>query len=105
MRFGEFWQKLLSQLYPGLTIRNWTVAKGYLGDEFIVASISNNAIKVESPNATNIQNISRGEFEIMFNNWEKYCSGQLQRQHLRDLTRFSKYTMSIIKHNERLLSI
>ncbi len=100
MKFDEFWKKLQSQLYSGLTIRNWTAAKGYLGDEFIVASISSDVIIVESPNAINLQNISKGDFEIMFNNWEEYCSGRLQRQHLRDQTRFSKYTMSIIKQLE-----
>ena len=97
MRFGDFWNKLQTQLYPGRTIRNWTAANGYLGDEFIVSSVSMTGIKIESPNAKNIQNIAKNELEIMFNNWGDYCSGQLQRQQFRDLTRFSKYTISIIK--------
>lgn len=80
MTFHEFWGNLQSTIYPGQTIRNWTAAKGYLGDEFIVASLSPDGIKVETPNAKNIQHITKGEFEIMFNNWEKYCSGVLQRQ-------------------------
>lgn len=59
---------------------------------------SQDRIMVDAPNAQKIQHIAKSEFEIMYNNGERYCSGELQRQQFRKLTRYSKYTMSIIKH-------
>ncbi len=102
MSFKTFWAKLLTNLKPRDMIKNWTTANGYLGDEFEIHAVSDAAVQVESPNAETIQRVAKSEFELMYSNWEGYCSGRIQRQVLRDQTRFSKYTISIIKHLESL---
>lgn len=98
MSFVKIWSNLQSNLKPGVLIRNWTVAKGYLGDDFKIISISSTHVDVDSPNAETIQRVSKKDFEVMFNNWEQYCSGKVKRQELVSKTRVSKYTMSIFKH-------
>ena len=98
MSFSKFWSMLQDNLMSGERIKNWTVAKGYLGDEFRVLSVYDAGVDVDTPHADNIQHVAKKEFEVMYNNWDAYYSGKLQRQELRDLTRFSKYTMSILKH-------
>lgn len=98
MNFSEFWHKLQARLKPGVLVKNWTAKSGYLGDEFRISAVSDAAVEIDSPNAENVQRVPRKDFEILFSNWEAYCSERLQRQELREMTRFSKYTMSIIKH-------
>jgi len=98
MSFIKTWAELQSILKPSVLIRNWTAAKGYLGDDFKIASISSTHVDVDSPKAANIQRVSKRDFEVMFNNWDLYCSGRVKRQELVSKTRVSKYTMSILKH-------
>jgi hypothetical protein len=98
MSFLKSWSELQSNLRPGTLIKNWTVAKGYLGDEFKIVSVSSTQVDVDSPAAETIQRVSKKDFEIMFNHWDQYCSGELKRRDLVRMTRVSKYTMSIFKH-------
>lgn len=98
MNFPETWLRIRSALVPGSKIRNWTAAKGYLGDEFLIVRIEPNHLDVNSPNAETIQRVAKRDFEYMFVNWQDYCAGRLNRQALVAHTRVSKYTMSILKH-------
>lgn len=98
MSFSEFWSDLQTRLKPGDSIRNWTVKKGFLGDEFRIRAVSETFVKVDAPNAENFQHVPKKDFEVMYDNWEAYNSEQLTRGGLVQMTRFSKYTMSIIKH-------
>lgn len=98
MDFQEIWLSIRSGLAPGSKIRNWTAAKGYLGDEFSVVRIESSHLEVNSPNAETIQRVAKSDFEYMFSNWEDYCAGRLKRRALVEHTRVSKYTMSILKH-------
>lgn len=100
MSFCGFWRDLQASLNVGAVVRNWTSNKGYLGDEFKIISVAEDWVEVYSPNAKNTLRVKKGDFEVVYQNWNAYCSGRLQRQELRDLTRFSKYAMSIIKHLE-----
>lgn len=98
MSFAKIWSELQINLKPGTIIRNWTSAKGYLGDEFKVITVASTHIEVDSPNAETFQRVSKNDFEFMFNNWNQYCAGNLKRQDLVKKTRVSKYTMSMLKH-------
>jgi hypothetical protein len=98
MEFSVAWLRIRTGLAPGIKIKNWTAAKGYLGDEFSIVRVESNHIEVNSPNAETIQRVGKGDFEVMFVNWEAYCAGTLARQALVKQTRVSKYTMSILKH-------
>jgi hypothetical protein len=46
-------------------------------------------------NATS-QRVSKREFEYMHRSWPGYRSGQIGRAELRNGTRFSKYTISLL---------
>jgi hypothetical protein len=98
MDFPEMWLRIRTDLVPGTKVRNWTAAKGYLGDEFAIVRVESNHIGVNSPNAETIQRVARADLEYMFANWDDYCAGRLRRQELVKHTRVSKYAMSILKH-------
>jgi hypothetical protein len=100
MNFYDFWIDMQARLDAGMTVKNWTSRKGYLGDEFKIFSVSEDFVEVDSPNAQSVLRVRKSDFEVMYENWDAYCAGRLQRQELRNLTRFSKYTMSIIKYLE-----
>jgi hypothetical protein len=96
MGFTAQWKGIEDSLEPELEVKNWTAKKGYLGDRFTIFAICPNSITVHSPGAKNPQVIPRGDFETVEGLWEDYCSGATQRQHVRDVTRFSKYIISIL---------
>lgn len=98
MDFSEIWLRVRSNLAPGSKIRNWTAAKGYLGDEFSIVRVESKHLDINSPNAETVQRVAKSDFEYMFMNWDDYCAGRLKRQRLVEHTRVSKYTMSILKH-------
>jgi len=98
MDFSEMWLRIGAGLTPGVKIKNWTVAKGYLGDEFAVVSVESNHLVINSPNAETILKVAKRDFEYMFLNWDEYCAGRLNRQAVVAHTRVSKYTMSVLKH-------
>lgn len=96
MSFGELWQTLQRKLKPGDAVANWTAQKGYLGDSFTVLTVADNHVAVESPGAQNTQRIPRRDFEAVYVLWQGYQDGKVPRYALRDLTRFSKYIISIV---------
>jgi hypothetical protein len=98
VEFTEFWMVVQGRLQPGQRIRNWTAAKGFLGDDFKVVLIEPSHVEVDSPNAETMQRVSKNDFRIMFDHWSDYCSGRVKRSDLVKLTRVSKYTMSILRH-------
>lgn len=101
MTFADAWNAIQTTLNPGAKVKNWTAAKGYLGDSFAITRISPAFVVVSSPKAANEQSVSKRDFEILHAVWSGYCTGSVQRQELRDMTRFSKYVISILHHIER----
>ena len=93
--FVNVWHSLQGRLKPGTTIRNWTALKGHLGDEFQVVKVSPERVVVQAPKAKNIQSIPQEEFCKVWQVWEGYKAGRVERQEIRDLTRHSKYILSI----------
>ncbi len=98
MDFSDAWLHIRSGISPDTKIRNWTAAKGYLGDDFSIVRVDSNHVEVNAPNAETIQRVGKSDFKFMFANWEAYCTGKVKRQALVKKTRVSKYTMSILKH-------
>ena len=96
MGFSAQWKRIVDNLEPELQVKNWTAKKGYLGDSFTISAIGPDTITVHSPGAKNPQVIPRGDFEGVETLWGGYCSGEIQRQDIRDVTRFSKYIISIL---------
>ena len=96
--FGRCWTRIRSDLAAGDTIRNWTQHGGYLGDEFTVRAVEARAVVVDTPGATNLQRVPREDFAAVWAHWDDYCAGEFPRHRLRDMTRFSKYVISILHH-------
>lgn len=56
------------------------------------------AVVVDTPGATNLQRVPREDFAAVWAHRDDYCAGELPRHRLRDMTRFSKYVISILHH-------
>lgn len=97
MQQTDIWQTLQERLTPGTRVRNWTVLKGYLGDDFTIESVSRNGIGVNAPNAKHLQLVPEEDFRYMHSIWASYCAGNVPRKKIADNSRFSKYTISILK--------
>jgi hypothetical protein len=102
MTFSNFWNTLQIKLKVGDSIKNWTAKRGYLGDEFRIIQVLDDRVEIDSPGAKKNLPAKKSDFEFMFDNWEAFCSGKIQRKELAPKTFVSKYTMSIIKHLESL---
>ena len=60
--FHQLWANLQANLKPGTEIKNWTAAKGYLGDKMKVVRITSNMIEVEAVN--NLEGERLGMLEL-----------------------------------------
>jgi hypothetical protein len=100
--FETTWQKIVTQLKPGMSIQNWTYLKGYPGDEMKVHKVSREIIVIDAPRAKLLQSIPKADFQAVWEIWPKYTSGQAQRQIFTDITRYSKYIISILKWVEQI---
>ena len=94
--FEQTWRGITSTLKPGMEISNWTVLKGKLGGTITINAIEPEVILVESPNAKSIQRVSKDKFELIWNVWEDYKKGRIQRQEMTHNNFHSKYIISIL---------
>lgn len=92
----SIWKTLSSRLPTGTAIPNWTAAKGLLGNSFTVFGVGRNYVEVESPNAKGAQRIPVADFEQVHKLWAQYINKRIDRSYIRDMTRFSKYIISIL---------
>lgn len=96
--FDVVWEQIQREIAPSDTIRNWTRDKGYLSDDFTIEAVEARFVKVNSPGAATIQHVAREEFAKVYEHWNGYNAGTVRRHELRDITRFSKYVISILHH-------
>ena len=61
--FLEIWDYLQFNLELGTPIRNWTAFGGYLGDEMTFVGVSADRIRVNAPDAKNVEVVPRDDFE------------------------------------------
>ena len=94
--FDIVWSHLQTNLKVGTNIKNWTDLRGYMGDTMRVNAIRSDSIVVDSPSTKNLQVIPKDDFEKVWKNWADYKSQNVSREQLRDVTRFSKYIISIL---------
>lgn len=97
MEFGEVWKAISVKIRPGASLPNWTVKNNYLGDVMTIVEVTNEKIVVDAPNAKNFQSISKRDFELIWAVWPMYKSGEVGRQTIRSMTRYSKYIISIFR--------
>jgi hypothetical protein len=94
--FDTLWSHLQTNLKIGTNIKNWTDSHGYLGDTMRVSAIRGDSIVIDSPSTKNLQVVPKDDFEKVWRIWEDYKSQKVSREQLRDVTRFSKYIISIL---------
>jgi hypothetical protein len=92
--------EITKQLSEGQTIKNWTAKSGYLGEPFAITEITANYVCVK-PMSASLQRISDKDFAKVSEVWNAYINGNFQRYKMRDITRFSKYIISIFHHIEK----
>jgi hypothetical protein len=98
MPFEQVWDTLCRELASPKKIRNWTVYWGHIGrgdftaqaedDTHIVCTLISGS-KVEVP---------QDDFEVVYQVWSQYLSRKTPRYMVRDMTRHSKYIISILHH-------
>jgi hypothetical protein len=54
------------------------------------------ANEVDAPDAANEHVVSKRDFEVVLKFWKAYKDNQVQRQEIREMTRYSKYVISIL---------
>jgi hypothetical protein len=94
--FEDVWLQVQAGLTVGTKIKNWTAFRGYLGDTMTISSIRENYIEIDAPNASSIQVVPKDDFEKVWRVWTDYKSQKVRRYELRNMTRFSKYLISIL---------
>lgn len=95
--FEKLWQRLQTHCRPGTSIPNWTAHKGYLGDVMTVVAIDQGHIVFAAPNAKNLQQVPKEDFGEVWKIWPGYKSGLVERQTIRNMTRYSKFILSTLR--------
>ncbi len=95
MEFDSVWTKLQSILQPHTVIPNWTADHGYFHGSMIIIDVDDDFIKVKSPNAQELQHVRKQDFEAIWKIWAEYKNGKYRRGNMTELTRYSKYVISI----------
>jgi hypothetical protein len=103
MAFEVVWKALQTHLEVGTTIPNWTVHRGMIGESFRIDAVDQNAIVVNAPGATKLQSVRRRDFEAVYELWDGYRYGSTPRSTFNELTRCSKYVISILHWLEEQL--
>jgi hypothetical protein len=94
--FTAVWSFLQSNLKPGMEIKNWTAFNGYLGDTMKIEAVRSLSIEVDAPKAASFQMVPKDDFGKVWEVWPEYKSHKLKRYELTDITRFTKYIISIL---------
>jgi len=95
-RFENIWNFLQINMKSGTVLKNWTSYSGYLGDSMTITKIGRNYIEFEAPKAKHIQHVPKEDFEKVWRVWTDYKTQKVKRYELRDMTRFSKYIISLL---------
>jgi hypothetical protein len=102
-RFETFWSKLAGSISGKQIIRNWTVDRGFTGEDFTAGPVGVDCVIVYPPSAQNRLTVPKSDFRVMFDNWRSYRMKEISRGKLAELSRFTKYTISILHQYEDLI--
>ena len=101
--WNEFWGRVINELKDEQLIRNWTVRSGYLGRaDFIAIYRGGDYIECRASNDGHPKKVPKRDLKIMYDHWKNYIEKRIGRKQLRDISRFTKYTISIIHQYEKL---
>jgi len=96
--FETLWQQIQRDISVGETIENWTQFSGDIGNSFTIRAVNARFIEVDSPNAKYFQRVPRKDFAAIYELWDAYIAGRVQRRKTTELTRYSKYIISILHY-------
>lgn len=96
----KLWNALNANIYSGLSIPNWTVNAGHIGQVFIVHMVSASNVIVIVPRASKLQKISWVDFRLVYDRWNGYRQHIIPRSEISSVTRYSKYIISIYHYIE-----
>ena len=92
-RFEEMWELLCRGLSSPQQVRNWTAWSGYLGEDF--TAVCRGAEIVCTLPSGSVISVPRGDFERVYEMWSGYLAGRVRRVDIREVTRSSKYIISM----------
>jgi hypothetical protein len=95
-KFETVWAYLQDHLKAGISITNWSAFRGYFGGQMMVDRVREHSIVVDTPKAKNLQTVPKDDFKSVWKVWSDYKSNKVKRYELRDMTRYSKYVISIL---------
>jgi hypothetical protein len=96
--FDEIWYQALSRLQAGQQIRNWGVARGYTGKDFVIDEIHGGYVTVSGGNLAVARQITEDEFAKIFAHWEDYSARRISRADLAAISQNATYILSILNH-------
>ena len=94
MPFEQVWNRLCHELALPRVVRNWTVDSDYIGRGDFTAQMSGNHIVCVLTSHSEIQ-VPKKDFETVYEMWSGYLSREIPRYRIRDVTRHSKYIISV----------
>jgi hypothetical protein len=77
--------------------------KGFTGEDFEAGHGGVDCLIVYPPSAQNKLRVPKSDFHIMFDNWQSYSKRKISRGELAKLSRFTKYTISILHQYQDLM--
>ena len=92
--FEEIWNLLCHELALPKAIRNWTVYSGYIGRGDFTAQANGDHVVCILSSRSEIR-VPKEDFEKVHEMWSGYLSRKTPRHIIRDVTRHSKYIISI----------
>lgn len=98
----EIWQVVSENLQAGMTVRNWTVNRGYFGDDIIIQAVGENFVEVAAPDSKTGEVatvcVPQQDFEYVYTNWDAYLAGDMTRHELRDNCWNTRYVIDVLRH-------
>jgi hypothetical protein len=96
MEFEQVWSSLRSKLMQGMEVQNWTAQKGSSSDSMKILEVGSDYILIDAPKTRVFQHVSRQDVEGIWNIWEDYKEDNVEQEKLVQLTRYSKYVISLL---------
>src|SRR5439155_14396994 len=90
MPFSETWNVLRAAASSGTIIPNWTVHSGKIGEPFTISELTATVVIVNAPGAATPQQVSRDDFEVVYERWDDSKHKAMLRSDFSPLTRYSQ---------------
>jgi hypothetical protein len=96
MAFAQTWA-IIQSITVGTEIPKWTIFNGNLEGNITVEASDYNSITF-SVTGPNLQRVREEDFEKVYNMWDRYIHEGVQRQDIRERTRYSTYIIATLHY-------